>query len=45
VDTQIVFTDDPTAIDPSIKLGYNTKLIVGVPVYTVYLASESAIQV
>jgi hypothetical protein len=35
-DNRVEFTDDPTAIDHSIKLDYGTKYIGGVPVYTVY---------
>src|SRR5262245_15226675 len=47
VETRIAFTNDPAAIDHNIKLDYETKLIekAGIPVYTVYLASESDIQV
>ena len=45
VERGITFTDDPAAIDYSIKLDYESKTIRNVKVYTVYLASRSNAQV
>ena len=40
----VAFTDTPDAVNHSIKLDYDTKLIGigGMPVYTVFLAANSA---
>lgn len=45
VETRIVFTEDPAAIDRSVKLDHDFKLVEGVEIYSVYLASKGDTQV